>query len=217
LYGIEPVSDLRRFPPGDYRDLMSDASEAWPGASDPDTQINWRNLIWVALALGIMVSAILSADAWFLNFVHVIAGLLWTGIDLFMGFVIGPIMRRVSFPVRQAITTRLMPRMMFIMPTLATIGPTAGWFLAEQYGYLELDFPELWWLIAALVITTILSIQGVAILLPTNILVYLEMRKAEPNGERIGRLMRRYVRIVAFQGVMQVLIILIMTRFATGI
>jgi hypothetical protein len=43
------------------------------------------------------------------------------------------------------------------------------------------------------------------------------MRKAEPNGERIGRLMRRYVRIVAFQGVMQVLIILIMTRFATGI
>jgi hypothetical protein len=29
--------------------------------------------------------------------------------------------------------------------------------------------------------------------------------------------MRRYVRIVAFQGVMQVLIILIMTRFATGI
>jgi hypothetical protein len=72
--------------------------------------------------------------------------------------------------------------MMFIMPTLATIGPTAGWFLAVQYGYLELDFPELWWLIAALVITTILSIQGVAILLPTNILVYLEMRKAEQTA-----------------------------------
>jgi hypothetical protein len=107
--------------------------------------------------------------------------------------------------------------MMFILPTLAVIAPTAGWFLAVQQGYLELAFPELWWLIAALAITTILSIQGVAVLLPTNIMVYLEMRKSEPDGERIGRLMRRYVRVVAFQGSMQVLIIIIMSRFATGL
>ena len=196
---------------------MSTITTPAPVLSDPDTLIDWRNLIWVAAALAIMVAAILSTNDWFLNFVHVITGLLWTGIDLFMGFVIGPIMRWVSFPVRQAITTRLMPRMMFIMPTLAIIAPTAGWFLAVQYGYLELAFPELWWLIAALAITTILSIQGVLILLPTNILVYLEMRKPDPDGERIGRLMRRYVRVVAFQGCMQVLIIVIMALFATGL
>ena len=185
--------------------------------NDADIRIDWSNLIWVALALAVMIAAILSTNDWFLNFVHVISGLLWTGIDLFLGFVIGPIMRRVTFPVRQAITIRLMPRMMFILPTLAVIAPTAGWFLAVQQGYLELAFPELWWLIAALFITTILSIQGVAVLLPTNIMVYLEMRKSEPNGKRIGRLMRRYVRVVAFQGSMQVLIIVIMSRFATGL
>ena len=185
--------------------------------NDADIRIDWSNLIWVALALAVMIAAILSTNDWFLNFVHVISGLLWTGIDLFLGFVIGPIMRRVTFPVRQAITIRLMPRMMFILPTLAVIAPTAGWFLAVQQGYLELVFPELWWLIAALLITTILSIQGVAVLLPTNIMVYLEMRKSEPNGKRIGRLMRRYVRVVAFQGSMQVLIIVIMSRFATGL
>ena len=137
---------------------MSTITTPATALSDPDTRIDWRNLIWVAASLGIMVAAILSTNAWFLSFVHVVTGLLWTGIDLFMGFVIGPIMRRVSFPVRQAITTRLMPRMMFIMPTLAIIAPTAGWFLAVQYGYLELAFPELWWLIAALVITTILEL-----------------------------------------------------------
>lgn len=196
---------------------MTDAARTTHPGLDPDTQIDWRNLIWAGLAIAIMIVAILSEDLWFLNFVHVITGLLWTGIDLFMGFVIGPIMRRVSFSTRQAIITRLMPRMMFIMPTLAIIAPTAGWFLADIYGYLELEFPELWWLIAALVITTILSIQGIAILLPTNILVYLEMRKPEPDGERIGRLMRRYVRVVAFQGIMQVAIIVIMARFATGL
>lgn len=196
---------------------MSDAAAQPPAANGTDTRIDWRNLIWAGLAIAVMIGAILSGDAWFLNFIHVITGLLWTGIDLFMGFVIGPIMRRTSFPVRQAITTRLMPRMMFIMPTLAIIAPTAGWFLADMYGYLDLEFPELWWLIAALVITTILSILGIAVLLPTNILVYLEMCKAEPNGERIGRLMRRYVRVVAFQGLMQVAIIVIMARFATGL
>lgn len=206
------ITGLHNFGATDYDSAMITSS-----VSDADIRIDWRNLIWVALALAAMIAAILSTNDWFLNFVHVITGLLWTGIDLFMGFVIGPIMRRVAFPVRQAITIRLMPRMMFILPTLAVIAPTAGWFLAVQQGYLELAFPELWWMIAALAITTILSIQGVAVLLPTNIMVYLEMRKSEPDGERIGRLMRRYVRVVAFQGSMQVLIIIIMSRFATGL
>lgn len=183
----------------------------------PDIRINWGNLVWAILAVAVMIVAIVIEDDWFLNFVHVFSGLLWTGIDLFLGFVIGPILRRVDFPIRRAITMRLMPRMLFIMPTLAIIAPTAGWFLAVGQGYLELAFPEMWWLIAALVITTILSIQGVLVLLPTNVLVYLEMRKPDPDGERIGRLMRRYVRVVAFQGTMQIAIIVIMSRFATGL
>ena len=181
------------------------------------TAIDWRNLIWVGLALAVMVVAIIVNDMWFLNFVHVFTGLLWTGIDLLLGFVIGPILRRLEFPVRRAITMRLMPRLLFILPTLAVIAPTAGWFMAVDQGYLELAFPELWWLIAALAITTILSVQGVFVLLPTNVMVYLEMRKPAPDGERIGRLMRRYVRVVAFQGSMQIVIILIMSRFATGL
>ena len=131
--------------------------------------------------------------------------------------MIGPILRRLDFPVRRAVTMRLMPRLLFIMPTLAIIAPTAGWFMAVDQGYLGLAFPEIWWLIAALAITTGLSIQGVLVLLPTNVLVYLEMRKPSPDGQRIGRLMRRYVRVVASQGTMQIIIIMIMSRFATGL
>ena len=69
-------------------------------------------------SLVVMVVAIQSHDLWFLNFVHVLTGLMWTGIDLFMGFVIGPILRRLDLTVRRAFITRLMPRMLFIMPTL---------------------------------------------------------------------------------------------------
>ncbi len=196
---------------------MADAATTVTPARDPSTIIQWRNLIWVAVAFGVMAWAILSHDLWFLNFVHVVAGLLWTGIDLFMGFVIGPILRRLDFATRRAIISRLMPKMIFIMTPLGIIAPTAGWFLAVELGYLDLAFPQMWWFIAALVVTTILGVQGIGILLPTNIRVYLEMQKAAPDGDKIARLMRRYVRVVAFQGAMQVLIIVIMTRFATGI
>lgn len=196
---------------------MANAATTVTPARDPSTIIQWRNLIWVAVAFGVMVWAILSRDLWFLNFVHVVAGLLWTGIDLFMGFVIGPILRRLDFATRRAIISRLMPKMIFIMTPLGIIAPTAGWFLAVELGYLDLAFPQMWWFIAALVVTTILGVQGIGILLPTNIRVYLEMQKAAPDGDKIARLMRRYVRVVAFQGAMQVLIIVIMTRFATGI
>lgn len=198
-------------------DAATTGAPAGTGAPDPSTRIQWRNLIWAALAFGVMVWAILSRDLWFLNFVHVVAGLLWTGIDLFMGFVMGPILRRVDVAVRRAVISRLMPKMFFIMTPLGIIAPTTGWFLAVELGYLDLAYPAMWWFIAALVVTTILGLQGLGVLLPTNIRVYLELQKPAPDADKIARLMRRYVRVVAFQGVMQVSIVVIMTRFATGI
>jgi len=186
-------------------------------ATDAAPPIRATNLIWVVLALLAMVAAIASGVHWFLNFVHVVAGVLWTGIDLFMGFVIGPIMRMMPFAARRALIARLMPRMLFIMPTLSIVTGTAGWFLAKQSGYLDLDYPAFWWVIAALAILAILTVQGLFILLPTNLLVYFEVRKPQPDGARIGRLMRWYVYVVALQGAMQVAIIVVMARFVTGV
>ncbi len=62
---------------------MANAATAVATTLDPSTRIQWRNLNWVVLAFGLMLWAILSHDLWFLNFIHVVAGLLWTGIDLF--------------------------------------------------------------------------------------------------------------------------------------
>ena len=179
--------------------------------------IDFSNLVWAALAVAVMIGVIAIDLPWALNFIHVMAGVLWTGIDLFMGFVIGPIMRRLPLPARRAMICRLMPRLLFLMPTLAIITGTAGYYHARQLGFLDLDYPAFGWVAAALVIVAILTVQGLGVLLPTNLLVYFEMRKEAPNGERIGRLMRRYVHAVTFQGVLQVAIIVVMARFATGL
>lgn len=50
-------------------------------ASDNAPPINPRNLIWVTLALVILVAVIAFDNLWLLNLVHVMAGVLWTGID----------------------------------------------------------------------------------------------------------------------------------------
>ncbi len=184
---------------------------------DQPPLIRLQSLWSVAAALLVMIVAIEMENLWFLNFVHVIAGVLWTGIDLFMGFVVGPVLRSVDPPVRKQIVLRLMPKMIFLMPTLSIVTGTAGWFLAQQMGFLSLDYPDFWWVVAALVIIGVLTIQGLGVLLPTNLRVCLELRKAEPDFPKIGAWMRTYIRAVALQGALQIAIIVVMAKFVTGI
>ena len=169
-----------------------------------------------ACAFALMTAAILGDSLWFLNFVHVMSGALWTGIDLFMGFVIGPVLRRVSLDTRRAMIAGIIPRTLILMPTLSAMTSTAGWFLAVRLGYLDLGFPEFWWVIAALAIVSVLTVQGLGYLLPMNLKLYFEITKPAPDPEKLARWMRTYVRVVAVQGVMQVAIIVVMARFATG-
>jgi hypothetical protein len=173
-------------------------------------------LVAAAAAFGLMTVAILGSSVWFLNFVHVMAGTLWTGIDLFMGFVVGPVLRRVSFDTRRAMVAGIIPRTLILMPTLSTITSTAGWFLAVRLGFLDLGYPEFGWVIAALAIVSVLTVQGLGYLLPTNLRLYFEIQKPSPDMDKIGRWMRTYVRVVAVQGVLQIAIIVVMARFATG-
>ncbi len=188
-----------------------------PMAADEAPPIDLRNFFWMAAAFAILAVIIAIDNVWLLNFVHVMAGVLWTGIDLFMGFVVGPILRRVPIPARRAVILRLTPKTLFLLPTLSILTSTAGWFHAKQIGLLNAPYPAFWWVVAALVIVTILTIQGLGFLLPTNLMVYFEMRKPQPDGARIGRLMRWYFYAVAFQGCMQVAIIVVMSRFVTGV
>jgi len=169
-----------------------------------------------AAALVAMTVAILGDNLWILNFVHVMTGALWTGIDLFMGFVIGPVLRRVSFDTRRAMIAGIIPRTLILMPTLSIITSTAGWFLAVRMGFLDVAYPQFWWVIGALAIVSVLTVQGMGILLPMNLKLYFEVMKPTPDHEKLKRWMRTYVRVVAVQGTMQIAIIVVMARFATG-
>ena len=174
-------------------------------------------IVAAAAAIGVMIAAILNPSVWFLDFVHVMSGVLWTGIDLFMGFVIGPVLRHVSLDTRRAMIAGIIPRTLILMPTLSIITSTAGWFLARRMGFLNVGYPEFWWVIAALAIVTVLTVQGMGYLLPMNLRLYFEIQKPAPDADKLVRWMRRYVRVVGVQGLMQLANILVRARFATGL
>ena len=179
--------------------------------------IRWHYLPWALLAIAVMVAATVADNLWFLDYVHVFSSLLWTGIDLFMGFVLGPILRRVDLSLRREIMRRLTPRTLFLMPTVSIISGTSGWFLAVKLGYTALDWPAYGWMAAALVLVTLMTIQGLGFLTPVNVFVCMELQKASPNMTKIADWMQRYFYVVAMQGIMQVAIIVVMARFRAGI
>ena len=183
----------------------------------PTGLIRWRYLPWALAAIAAMIAVIVAGNIWLLDFVHVFSSLLWTGVDLFMGFVLGPILRRVDLSVRREIVGRLTPRTLFLMPTVSIISGTTGWFLAVALGYTALDWPAYGWVAAALILVTLMTIQGLGFLTPVNVYVCLELQKREPDMNKISFWMRWYFYAVALQGLMQVAIIVVMTRFRAGI
>ena len=174
-----------------------------------------RLLAVPAGAVVLLLAAIFSDRLWPVDFLHVAAGGLWTGIDLFMGFVVGPVLRRLDPPVRGAVMRRLMPKMMVVMPTLALTTMVAGWQLARAVGVLDTPYPRHWWVVASFVIVAVLAVTAYAVLLPANVGVLLELRKPQPDGQVIARLMSRYTACTAVQGCMQVATLIVMTRIAT--
>jgi hypothetical protein len=196
---------------------MPEASGGYAADHEASATIRWDNLIWVATAIAVMIVAITMEDLWLLDFVHVFSSVLWTGIDLFMGFALGPILRRLDLTVRQAVIGRLMPRMIFLMPTLAVVSTASGWYVARLQGFSDIDYPEAWWMVAALSLAAVLTIQCIAVLLPLNVCIHGEFLKLAPDIGKVTRLMRIYLAVVAWQGVLQVVMVLVMARFATGL
>ncbi|MGI8968468.1 MAG: hypothetical protein ACR2GA_05115 [Chloroflexota bacterium] len=174
-----------------------------------------RGLPIVGAALTLLVVAIAGNWLWALDFFHIVGGGLWTGIDLFVGLVIGPILARLSIPARMEFSTRFMPKMLLIMPTIVTLTLASGWQLARHVGDLTVAYPQHWWLVASFIVVGVMVVVALGILEPANIAVLFELKKPRPNGQLIGKLMRRFVYASGILGLMQLATLVIMTRIAT--
>ena len=172
--------------------------------------------LWIVGAIIVFeVVAIVGNWLWALDFFHVAGGGLWTGIDLFVGLVIGPIIGRMSPAARIEFSARFMPKMLLIMPTLVTMTLASGWQLARHLEYLNAAYPRHDWIVASFIVVGVMTVIALGMLEPANLAVLFELRKPRPNGELIGKLMRRFTYTAGITGLMQIATLVIMTRLAT--
>ena len=190
---------------------MVDAS-ARPAAVPLARQVTW----WALAFPGVMIVALARHDVFLLNWLHVLAGALWTGADIFMGFMLGPVMRRLAVPHRTAVIAYLVPRTLLYFPAVSLTASTAGWYLATWLGWVNHANGEFPWIVAALVLVTLMTIIGLGLLLPNSLRIWFELQKPEPNRELIVGLNRFNLTASGAQGVMQVAIIVVMSHFAIG-
>jgi hypothetical protein len=192
-----------------------------PGAhvgSAPATSFQIVPLRGIPVALAVLAALVVAIAGnwlWALDFFHVAGGGLWTGIDLFLGFVIGPILGKMSIPSRVEFTKRFMPKMVLIMPTLVIVTLAAGWQLARHVGTLSAAYPHHGWVVASFVVVAVMAVVAIGLLEPANLAVLFELRKPAPNGALIGKLMRRFIYAAGITGAMQVATLVIMSRLAS--
>jgi hypothetical protein len=175
----------------------------------------WGILVSLLVILALIVT-IASNSVFGLDFFHIFGGALWISVDLLMGFVIGPIMGRLDIPARMVFAKNLMTKMMVLMPTVVICTLAAGWQLARVDDFFTSPYaPQHGWILAALIVVALLSILAYTFLEPANIVVLMELRKPEPNGLLIGRMMKRFLYTAGILGVLQLSIVIIMVRLAT--
>lgn len=168
----------------------------------------------VIVLMGLIV-AVATNRLWALDFFHLVGGALWTAIDLFLGFVIGPIIGTMSIPARMEFSKKFMPKMLLLMPTLVIMTLAGGWQLARHEGFILSSDKHHGWVVASMIVVGAMAVIALGFLEPANIGVLFELKKEHPNGEVIDRLMKRFLYTAGLTGVMQVATLIIMTRITT--
>jgi hypothetical protein len=187
------------------------------GIERPDFEIVPRvGLVIVAITMVLLIVAIAVNKLWPLTFFHVAGGAAWTVIDLFLGLILGPIMGRMSVPARVEFTTRLMPKMVLIMPTVVTMTLAAGWQLSTKTGTNLSSYPQHGWVVASMIVVGVMSVIALGLLEPANIAVLVELKKRQPKPDVIEKLMKRFIYCAGILGLMQIATLVIMTKLASS-
>ena len=183
----------------------------------PDFDIVPRvGLVFAGVAMVALIVAIAVNKLWPLTFLHVAGGAAWTIIDLFLGLILGPIIGKMSIPARVEFTTKLMPKMVVIMPIVVTLTLAAGWQLGVKTGNVFSGSPNHAWVVASYIVVGIMAVLALGLLKPANIAVLFELKKPRPNPAVIERLMKRFLYCAGVLGVMQIATLVIMTKLASG-
>jgi hypothetical protein len=127
----------------------------------------------VVVPIAALTAAIVVGDLQWLLYVHVLAGALWTGIDVFMGGVLGPVLGGLDPEKRAAFFATFTPKMTFLLPTLANVTIAGGIVTAMEMGYFSNALPwlALFTAVTVLPIVVLIAVQFDALTHPRTLVI----------------------------------------------
>jgi uncharacterized membrane protein len=162
-----------------------------------------------------MIVAIARHDIFLLNWIHVLSGALWTGADLFMGFILGPVLRMLDMRARTELIAYLVPRTLLYFPMVSLTAGTTGWFLADWLGFTRSTGTVYDLVLLSLALVAVMTIMGLGFLLPNSLRIWRELRRREPDRVRIVRINRINIWLAGTQGLLQIAIFFVMAKYVS--
>jgi uncharacterized membrane protein len=98
----------------------------------------------VGIPLAALVYATTVAPLVHHTYVHVMAGVMWTGTDLFMAMVLGPVLGSLDVEERASVFRRFTPKVSFLLPSLALVTIAGGITLALRGVTTPMANPQPW-------------------------------------------------------------------------
>jgi hypothetical protein len=183
-------------------------------------------LVVMAVVTAVLLFLVASGHSlWFANVVHVGSAFLWTGTDLFGGFVVLPLLRRVSDEQRLQLVGTAVFWISTAVCLLTITTLVAGGYIASRYGFLSLPYPDHAWLLVAGAVGLLLAAGVIGLVLPLGVLIVYGLARSASfiqNDQRFMRdishldsEVRRLAYVLATEGVIQVGLIVVMARITT--
>jgi len=188
-----------------------------------------------------LAAAVASGSSRALLYVHVMAGVPWTGIDVFLGTVLGGLAlvtvaggvlvagERGLFPYANAwlalsTAATLIPVVLLAGRQFDALGSrrfraVAAAVTLGSLAAVAVTLPDSGMTVgrtaATLLVVALLSINGFGLVLPGEVRIYRETAADEPDTELIGAIGLRNARLGGVQGALQLAIVVLMVGLRT--
>ncbi len=159
------------------------------------------------IVLAIVFSAgIITPGILVLDYVHVLYGALWTGIDVFLGAIFFIVINSLDNTIKADIARRLIPMTLYFIPAISIFTVSSGIALAIREKIISLDplFIGIFSIAALLLILTIFFI------LPMSLKIYQEQYSENLDRGIVSKNLMNISRVATVQLIFQVAIISLM-------
>ncbi len=129
----------------------------------------------------------ISGSMLLLDYVHVLLGAIWIGIDVFLGIIFTSVIKTINPETRKNIGMRMLPMTLFFIPSASIITPLAGYVLAVREGIFSITSHLF---IIILILAAVLLIVSFTIMVPYSYGMTRNLSDEKSNLDKISRNMR---------------------------